>query len=236
MNTPVSLATSERRSRMTFGTVAAIYAAFLFLVLANAFGSYFTDTSPNAEPPWQFFYYFTNQSNLLVLALLVVFAVANLGNGPLAAAAGRLMTQGVILGVTLYMMVVFVIVAVILNPFYTGAYTSVEYGKDLWVHVVSPALMVALLLLYPWKGQASWRTVLAWMGYLIFYVGLANVIGTLVTKPDGSRDYPYDFLNPASYGGNFGVYLLVIAGLAVACFLVGMGLLRLKQRFDAGYR
>ena len=220
---------------MQFGLVAAIYAVYLFLVLANSFGGYFTDTEPTADPPGQFFYYFTNQSNLLVLALLVVFAVANLGTGRAAATAGKLMTQGAILGVTLYMLVVFLVVALILNPFYTGAYDTIEYGSDLWVHVVSPALMLALYLLYPWRGRASWRTVLAWMGYLIFYVVLANVVGRLVTKPDGSRDYPYDFLNPASYP-NLGVYLLVIVGLTAACFLVGLGLLRLKKGFDAGYR
>jgi len=226
---------AERRTRMTFGLVAAVYAVYLFLVLADQFSGYLVDTSPMAEPAWRFFYYFTNQSNLLVWAFLLVFAVANLGDGALAAKARRITTEGVVVGLVLYMMVVFVVVSCILQPFYTGAFEPVPVGGGLWVHVVSPILMVVFYLLYPWTGGASWRTILGWMGYLIFYVALVNVVGNLVRWRDGTRAYPYNFLNPYTYANVF-LYAFVVLGLAVACFLVGVGLLRLKRCFDAGYR
>ena len=224
-----------QRTRMVFGLIAAIYAVYLFLVLADSLCEYLTDTSPTAEPAWQFIYYFTNQSNTLILIWLVIFAVANLGTGRLAARAARLVTRGIAVGLTLYMLVVFIVVSCILNPFYTGAFEPVPTGAGLFVHVASPILTLTLYLLYPWAGRATWRTVLAWMGYLFFYVALANIVGATTFWRDGTRAYPYDFLNPHTYP-NVGVYALAILGLALACFALGCGLLRLKDRFDASFR
>ena len=235
MSSAVVTSTPGRRWQMVAGLVAAVYAVYLFLVLASSFCAYLTDAGPTAEPAWQFFYYFTNQSNLLVLAWLVVVAVADLGDGPLARRARRLATRGVVLGLTLYLLVVFIIVACILNPFYTGALEPVPSGAGLFVHVGTPILMLAFYLLHPWPGRADWRTVLAWMGYLYLYVALANVVGATVRWRDGARAYPYDFLNPHTYP-NVGVYALCILGLSLACFGLGCALVRVKRRFDASFR
>jgi len=227
---------SGRRYQMVFGLIAAIYSVYLFLVLANGFAQYLTDTSPTAAQNWKYFYYFTTQSNILVWLWLIVFAVATLGTGRLAAAANRLVTTGVVLGLALYMIVVFVVVACILNPFYTGAFEPVPSGGQLYEHVISPMLIVAIYLFYPLRGRASARTVLAWLSYLILYVILANVVGASTTfRDDGTRAYPYNFLNPFNYGSVF-MYLLTILGLALACFLVGIGLVRMKRQFDASFR
>jgi len=231
---PADLA--ARRTRMIFGLIAALYAVYLFLVLADGFAEYVVDKTPAAPQDWQYFYYFTTQSNLLLWVWLVVFAVASLGNGTLAAKARRTVTNNIVLGLAIYMVVVFVVVACILNPFYTGAFDPVPSGGQLYEHVVSPMLIIAIYLLYPLTGRPTWRTVLAWMSYLIFYVVLANIVGAVTTwRDDNQAAYPYDFLNPHNYG-NVIVYLLTIIGLAAACFLVGVGLVQLKRRFDASYR
>jgi len=237
VNTETTISSlGARRARMVIGLVAALYAIYLFLVLAQGFAEYATDTSPTAAQNWQYFYYFTTQSNILVWLWLIVFAVAALGNGRLAAAAGKLVSTGVVLGLALYMIVVFAVVACILNPFYTGAFEPVPSGGQLYEHVISPLLMVGIFLVYPLRGRASWRTVLAWMSYLILYVVLANIVGSVTTfRDDGTAAYPYDFLNPHNYG-NIGLYLLTILGLSVGCFLVGIGLLRLRNRFNASFR
>jgi len=224
---------------MTFGLIAAIYAAYLTLVLGEMLSEYLVDANPTAAPVWQFFYYFTEQSNILVWAWLIVFAVANLGQGGLAAKASRLVNSGIALGLTLYMLVVFIVVSCILNPFYSGQFEPVPTGGGLYVHVLSPIIMFAFYMLYPWRGRASWRTVLAWMSYLIVYVVLANVVGAVAHwyNSDGVwvQAYPYNFLNPHKYA-SVALYGVTIAGLALAVFLLGVALLRLKQRFDAGYR
>ena len=221
---------------MTFGLIAAIYAVYLFLVMASGFFSYVVDSSPTAAPDWQYFYYFTTQSNLLVWLWLIGFAVANLGNGALAISARKLVTNGVVLGLAIYMVVVFVVVACILKPFFTGEFEPVPSGGQLYEHVISPMLILAIYLLYPLPGRTSWRTVLVWMSYLIFYVVLANIVGASTTWPaDGAAAYPYAFLNPHNYG-NIAWYLATIVGLSGVCFLAGLGLLRLKSRFDAAYR
>lgn len=228
---------------MVFGLVAAIYAVYLFLVLAEGFTEYLYHAGEQTVPPgqvavqnWQFFYYFTTQSNILVLVFLVIFAVANLGDGWLATAAMKLVNQGVVLGLAIYMVVVFFVVACILDPFYAGQFEPVPTGGQLYEHVISPILILVIYLVYPLKGRTSARTVLTWMSYLLFYVVLANVVGAATTwRDDGSRAYPYDFLNPHNYP-NVVVYLTVIIGLAVLVFLVGLALRFLRDRFDAGYR
>jgi len=220
-----------RRTRQIFGLVAAIYAVYLFLVLAEGLSEDLMHVG-TADPAWQFPYYFTNQSNILLLIWMVIFSVANLGQGALAERAGRLVNQAVATGLTLYMVVVFVIVACILNSFYSAQFEPVPSGGSLYLHVISPMLMLAIYLLYPWRGQATWRTVLAWMAYLFLYVILANVVGTFARWADGTQAYPYNFLNPHNYPG-VALYLATIVGLSLAVFLVGCGLLRMKRRFDA---
>ena len=220
---------------MIFGVIAALYAVYLFLVLAEGLSEYTVNHAADAPQNWQFFYYFTTQSNILVWLWLIVFAVASLGDGALAAKARRLVTSQVVLGLAVYMIVVFVVVAAILNPFYSAQFEPVPTGGQLYEHVISPMLIVAIFLLYPLGGRPTWRTVLAWEGYLIFYVVLANIVGAVTIFNDtGKAAYPYNFINPHNYP-NVVVYLLVIVGLAVLCFLIGMGLIRLKQRFDAGW-
>ena len=221
------------RGRMVFGLIAALYSFYLFLVLANGFAQYITDTSPNAAQNWQFFYYFTTQSNILVLLWLVTFAIATLGSGRLSVVANRLVNKGIVLGLTLYMIVVFFVVACILDPFYAGAFQPVPSGGQLYEHVISPMLMLVIYLVYPLRGKTSWRTVLAWMSYLILYVCLANIVGARTYfHDDGTAAYPYNFLNPHNYA-NIALYLLTILGLTLVCFLVGMGLMRLRRQFNA---
>jgi len=226
---------ADRRTRMTFGLISAIYACYLFLTLYSDFAQYLNGTVDPPDPAWQFIYYFTNQSNILVMIWLAIFAVANLGNGSLAAKARRVASKGMALGLTLYMLVVFLIVSCVNQPFFTGAFEPVPTGSGLYVHVITPIMMLMFFLLYPWRGKASWRTVLAWMGYLVFYVVLVNIVGSQAYWDDGTRAYPYDFINPYLYSNIF-MYILAILGLAVAVFLLGLGLLRAKQRFDASYR
>lgn len=225
---------------MVFGLVAAIYALYLFLVLAEGFSEYLYHTGATPGEAyvqnWQYFYYFTTQSNILVLAFLIVFAIAALGNGSLSQKACKLVNQGVVLGLAIYMVVVFFVVACILNPFYSGQFEPVPSGGQLYEHVISPMLIIFIYLVYPLKGRTSPRTVLAWEGYLLFYVVLANVVGASTTwHDDGTMAYPYNFLNPHNYG-NIVIYIAVVLGLAVLVFLVGLGLQRLKKRFDASYR
>jgi len=232
---PAGWSLAERRTRMVFGLISAIYAFYLFLTLYSDFAQYLNGTVDPPAPAWQFIYYFTNQSNILVMIWLVIFAVANLGSGSLAAKAQRAVNMTMALGLTIYMAVVFLIVSCVNQPFYTGAFEPVPTGSGLYVHVITPIMMLMFFLLYPWRGRASWRTVLAWMGYLIFYVVLVNIVGSQTYWYDGTRAYPYDFINPFNYSNVF-MYILTILGLAVAVFVLGLGLLRAKQRFDVSYR
>ena len=227
--------TVARRIRMTAGLVAAVYAVCLFLVLADTFARYPNGLASPGDPAWHFPYAFTNQVNTLAMAWLAVFAVANLGQGRLSRAARRVVRQGLATGLTLCLAVMFLAVSCVLNPFYTGALEAVLSGGGLYLHICTPIVVLALYLLYPWPGRATWRSLPGWIGYLAVYVGVVNLVGSHVTWRGGERAYAYGFLDPHVYP-NPGVYVVVILGLLVAAFGLGVGLLRLKARFDAGFR
>ena len=224
-----------RRLRMTAGLVAAIYAPCLFLVLAATFARYPNGLAIPGDPAWHFPYAFTNQVNTLAMAWLAVFAVANLGQGRLAQAARRLVRQGLVTGLMLCLAVMFLSVSCVLNPFYTGAFEAVLSGGGLYLHICTPIVVLTLYLLYPWPDRATWRSLLGWIGYLAVYVGVVNLVGSRVSWRGGERAYAYSFLDPSVYPSP-GVYVAVILGLLVAAFGLGVGLLRLKARFDAGFR
>jgi hypothetical protein len=216
---------------MRFGLVAAFYSIYLFLALADSFAEYFTGGVTD-EPAWAFFYYFTNQSNLFVLVWLSLFAYGRLRTKETW--AGRVtLSRKIWTGAVLYMTVVFVIVQTILYPFYTGDFEVVPDGASLVTHVLSPFIVWAFYLLYPLQGRATNKTVLAWICYLWAYVAVVNVVGATQTWKGGKPAYCYDFLNPGGYP-NIWVYLLVIAALSVAVYLVGLGVVRAKTLFDWG--
>jgi len=227
-------ATVPRRTRITFGLVAAVYAILLCLVLGDILGGYLHGLTPG-DPVWHFPYAFTNQVNLLLMAWLALFAVANLGTGSLARAAGRLATEGMAAGLALCQLVTFVTVTCVLNPFYRGEFRDVLSGGGVYLHVYSPVVVMLIFLLYAWPDKATWRAVLGWMGYLLAYVAVVLVVGARFRWRGGEQAYAYGFLDPHTYP-SVSVYALVIAGVALAVFGLGLGLLRVKRALDAGLR
>ncbi|MDR1806767.1 MAG: Pr6Pr family membrane protein [Propionibacteriaceae bacterium] len=222
---------NRRRSELAGGLVAALYSLYLCLVLADTFAACARNDAPDAPPAWAFLYYFTDQANLLFLAWLIGFAVVMLGGPARRPRLTRLvLNRSVATGVTLYLTLVFLVVVTLIEPFYTGDFNPTPWGAGLWVHAVSPLLCFAFYLLAPLRGRATWRSLAPWLGYLVVYVAVTDIVGATVTWPEGRSTYPYPFLDPTRYP--WPAYALILVALAAATWGLGLALNALKTRFD----
>lgn len=149
--------------------------------------------------PSQFFSYFTVQTNLLVVVVLLASALA-----------GERRTRfldRVRGATTVYMVVVLVVFAVLLAPIQDVALTAVPWDNTV-LHRVVPVLVVLDWLLDPPRERVPTRVALLWLLYPLLYAAWAVVRGAL----DGW--YPYPFLDPATDG---------VAALAVTAVAIALG-------------
>jgi len=157
-----------------------------------------------------FFSYFTIQSNLIGIAVLLVMAIQPSRHRP----AGL---EGLRGAATVYLTVTFVVVVALLQ--------NVDVGLQLaWVdfvlHKLTPVVIVADWLIDPPYVPISWRRSLRWLAYPLAWLAYTLVRGAIVGW------YPYPFLDPA-HGGYAQVALTVVivlvASAAVCVFIAWLG-------------
>ena len=69
--------------------------------------------------------------------------------------------------------------------------------------------------------------------YPLAYVVLNLVVGGTVKYLDGTSAYAYGFINPASYGGNYFLFIVVLLGLILIFSLFSILLSKLKNKIDS---
>src|SRR5262245_27230776 len=157
-----------------------------------------------------FFSYFTIQSNLIGIAVLLVMAIQSSRHRPPA-------LEGLRGAATVYLTVTFVVVIALLQ--------NVDVGLQLvWVdivlHKVTPVVIVADWLLDPPLIPISWRRALTWLAYPLVWLGYTLIRGAIVGW------YPYPFLDPAK-GGYSQVAVtsavIVVAGAVTCLFYAWLG-------------
>src|SRR5438093_7253001 len=157
-----------------------------------------------------FFSYFTIQSNLIGIPVLLVMAIQPSRHRP----AGL---EGLRGAATAYLTVTFVLVVALLQ--------NVDVGLPLaWVDVVlhklTPVVILADWLIDPPHVPISWRRSLRWLAYPLAWVAYTMVRGAIVGW------YPYPFLDPA-HGGyaqvGATVVMILVASAAVCVFVAWLG-------------
>ena len=149
-----------------------------------------------------FFSYFTIQSNLIGVAVLVATALARPGQR-----SARLdWWRG---AAAVYLTVTFVVVILLLS--------EVDVGLQLvWVdvvlHKIFPVVVVADFVLDPPLRRLAVRDGLRWLIYPLIWLGYTIVRGAIVAW------YPYPFLDPA-HGGYGAVAVTSAAILAAGAIL-----------------
>jgi len=157
-----------------------------------------------------FFSYFTIQSNLIGIAVLLVMAIQTSRHRPAA-------LEGLRGAATVYLTVTFIVVIALLQ--------NVDVGLQLaWVdavlHKLTPVVIVADWVIDPPLVPIPWRRSLTWLAYPLVWLGYTVIRGAIVGW------YPYPFLDPANGGyGQVAVtsVVILVAGAAICVFYAWLG-------------
>src|SRR5262245_31619995 len=170
-----------------------------------------------------FFSYFTIQSNLIGIAVLLVMAIQSSRHRPAS-------LEGLRGAATVYLTVTFVVVIALLKEVDVGLQLV---WVDVLLHKVTPVVLVLDWLIDPPLVPISWRRSLTWLAYPLVWLAYTLVRGAIVGW------YPYPFLDPANGGyGQVAVtsLVVVVAGAALCIFYAWLGtMLGGRRRRNAGY-
>ncbi|RXZ72015.1 Pr6Pr family membrane protein [Agromyces albus] len=192
--------TSETEIGAARGSRGVLFASLrllVVLVIATAIVATFFDTASRATiNPFNFFGYFTMQSNIITAVILLLAAVATF--------RGRPQTPLLVLlraCATTYI----VIVGIVYNTLLTGLEGGISLDWANWVlHVAFPVYAALDWILFGDRSAVPWRNL--WV-VLIF-----PAVWIVVVLIRGATDgwVPYPFLDPAQGYGIVAMYCIVI--------------------------
>jgi hypothetical protein len=198
-------AASDSLSGMTYLTAALRTVAALGTLTAIV-ATFFDTASRSAINPFNFFGYFTMQSNIATLVVLLAAAIYGF--------RGRRQPPGLELArgcVTTYI----VIVGIVYNLLLSGLEGGVTLAwANTVLHVVLPIYAALDWILFADRGPLPWRRFWIVLVYPLVWLAVVLVRGAT----DGW--VPYPFLDP---GQGYGVVALYAVGIAVAFAAVGAG-------------
>lgn len=183
---------------------ATLRLAMVALVVVAIVATFFDTASRVTINPFNFFGYFTMQSNILTAAVLLVAALATF--------RGRAQTPGLVLAracATTYI----VIVGIVYNTLLAGLEGGVSLDWANWVlHVAFPIYAALDWILFGDRTALPWKK--------LWIVLIYPVIWIVVVIIRGATDgwVPYPFLDPATGYGSVAIYSIVIS---IATIIVG---------------
>lgn len=138
---------------------------------------------------YNFFSYFTIESNILVALFLILYAAL----GRSANVRSNVTLQLVRGALTLYILMTGIIFALLLSGVPGLILTAVPWD-NIVLHYIIPIVAVIDWVVDPPRVKLPWKKVLLWLIYPLAYVSWALIRGTM----DGW--YPYPFLNAEANG------------------------------------
>jgi len=161
--------------------------------------------------PANFFSFFTIESNLLTVAVLL-YGVASPG------LSGRSGTLDLVRGAAvLYMTVTGIVYGVLLSGYQEELQTTIPW-VDTVVHRIMPLVIFLDWIIDPPDNRLTWRDALPrWIIYPAVYLVYTLIRGPIVYW------YPYPFLNPDRAGGYPGIAAYsvgIAAGVVLGTWLV----------------
>ncbi len=157
-----------------------------------------------------FFSYFTIQSNLIGIAVLLVMAIQTSRHRPAS-------LEGLRGAATVYLTVTFVVVVALLKDVDVGLQLP---WVDVVLHKLTPVVIVADWIIDPPMVPIPWRRSLTWLAYPLVWLAYTLIRGAIVGW------YPYPFLDPANGGyGQVAVtsVVIIVAGAALCAFYAWLG-------------
>lgn len=181
--------------------------AFGLLTLAAIVSQLVIGINEHDTNVWSFFSFFTIESNLLTVAVLLMGALLALRGAETGLAWE--MFRGAVVA---YMTTTFIVFAALLS----GLPDNLDLTEP-WVNFVLHQLMPIVIILdwivSPPRHRLTGRRALVWMIFPLAYCVYSLIRGPIVDW------YPYPFLNPDSVGGYPGV---IAYSLGIAVLFVGI--------------
>lgn len=173
-----------------------------------------------------FFSYFTIDSNILTIVMLLVGAAFLARGDALEPKAFTVFRASV----TTYMVITGVVYNVLLRGELTQGAT-VAWSNEL-LHVVGPAYVLVDWLVAPGRNRLEPRTVLAVLAFPIAWLAYTLVRGPFATDPYllTSYWYPYPFINPETSTGGYASVAAYAVGISVVFAGVAAGVVWLTRR------
>lgn len=160
--------------------------------------------------------YFTIQSNLIGIAVLLLMAARPPGSRP----AWLESLRG---AATVYLTVTFVVVIALLKDVDVGLQLK---WVDVTLHEITPLVIVADWLLDPPGVVITRRMALSWLAYPLVWLAYTMIRGPVAAW------YPYPFLDPAN--GGYGTVAVTVVIVLVAAAVVSLGYGWLGNRLGPG--
>ena len=199
------------RTRYLFATLRL---AIVVLVVVAIVATFFDTASRTAINPFNFFGFFTMQSNIITAVVLLIAALLTfLGRSqpPLLVFARASATTYI------------VIVGIVYNALLAGLEGGVSLEWANWVlHVAFPIYAALDWILFADRSALPWKK--------LWVVLIYPVIWTIVVIIRGATDgwVPYPFLDPATGYGSVAIYSLIIFVATVVVGAVVFALSRVR--------
>jgi hypothetical protein len=201
-------------SRSKVYVFAGVRLAMVILVVVAIVATFFDTASRATINPFNFFGYFTMQSNIITAAVLLAAA--------LAAFRGRPQTPLLVLAracATTYI----VIVGIVYNTLLVGLEGGISLEWANWVlHVAFPIYAALDWILFGDRTALPWKRL--WV--VLVYPVLWSLVAIIRGATDGW--VPYPFLDPATGYGSVALYCLVIFIVTVVVGAIVFALSRVR--------
>jgi len=192
--------------------------------------AYWRDTAGITDPTIQlvnFFSFFTIESNLLAVVVLVAGAVILLvrrGEDPRWFAVLRLC-------VVTYMVTTGVVYNLLLRGIELPQGSTLLWSNEI-LHVVGPVWMLLDWLLAPGRRPLAWASVWVVIAFPVVWAGITLIRGPLTPDAVLGRDYwyPYPFLNPNVAPTGYWSVAFYIALIAAVIGVIALGAVWVSRR------
>lgn len=181
--------------------VPALRLAVALLGLTAIMSTFFDTATRATINPFNFFGFFTMQSNIILVIVLLVAAVASL--------SGRRQSNGLVLVrgcATTYIAITGVVYAILLSGQEGGV--TLAWANSV-LHVILPLYAALDWVLFSDRSALPWKKLWVALIYPVFWIIVVLIRGAT----DGW--VPYPFLNPAQGYGVVALYAVAIAVAAV---------------------
>jgi hypothetical protein len=201
-------------SRSKVYLFASVRLAMVILVVVAIVATFFDTASRATINPFNFFGYFTMQSNIITAAVLLIAALAAFTGrpqGPLLVLARACATTYI------------VIVGIVYNTLLVGLEGGISLEWANWVlHVAFPIYAALDWILFGDRTAIAWKRL--WV--VLVYPVLWSIVVIIRGATDGW--VPYPFLDPATGYGSVALYCLIIFVVTVVVGAIVFALSRVR--------